>query len=637
MLAAGAERSASSRRRDALPVLVVVAGAVLGLASAQGGYFPTSWGLAATLLLWAIGIWLVVSGRTDAGPLDAAFLVLAGAFTAWVGLSIAWSIVPAQSVLELERTLLVLAGVTAALVLARRADAEPLGGLLLSAITVVSTYSLATRLFPDRIGSYDPIAGYRLSTPLGYWNSLGIFAVMGMLLALGIAADARSRWARVAAAAALVPLATTLYYTYSRASWIALAIGLAVCLLVTTGRLRTIATMLVVGLPTALAVLVASRPSALTHSNASLARSAHAGHRVAAVLLVLAALAALLALALDVLRRRVAVPRQVRLACGAAVALLLLGALAGAVAREGGPTVLPRRAWHAFSGAPPTSGPDLNGRLFSFSGNGRVELWRAARTLASQHRAVGSGAGTFERYWQSRKDAGFKVRDAHSLYVETFAELGPPGLALLLAALLVPVLAAFLVRRKPFVPAALAAYVAFLVHAGVDWDWELSGLTLTALFVGSLLLVAARGRELRELATPLRAAGVAGVVVASMAMIVAYLGNGALARAQTAVADKSYAAAVADANRARTLMPWSPWPLIVRGDAQLGTDDPRAAAASYRHAIAIDDGEWRAWLGLAFASRGHARAAALARARRLYPTSSEIADAAARLKVPTNG
>jgi hypothetical protein len=84
-------------------------------------------------------------------------------------------------------------------------------------------------------------------------------------------------------------------------------------------------------------------------------------------------------------------------------------------------------------------------------------------------------------------------------------------------------------------------------------------------------------------------------------------------------------------------MPWSPWPLIVRGDAQLGTKDSRAAAASYRHAIAIDDGEWRAWLGLAFASRGRARAAALARARRLYPTSGEIADAAAELKVRTKG
>jgi O-antigen ligase/polysaccharide polymerase Wzy-like membrane protein len=635
-LVAGVEPTAASTRRAALPALLVAAGAVVGLASAQGGYFPTSWGLAGTLLLWAIGLWIVVSGRTDAGRLDLVFLGLFAAFTCWVGLSISWSVVPAHSVLELERTVLVLAGVTAVLALARQTDAERLGALLLAAITAVSLYSLATRLFPDRLGSYDPIAGYRLSTPIGYWNSLGIFAVMGLLLAVGIASDVRGRWGRAAAAVALVPLAATVYYTYSRASWIALGIGLCVLLAFTSRRLRTIATMLVVGLPAVIAVLVASRPHALTHSDATLADSAHAGHRVAALVVALAAVAALLALVLDAVERRVEVPRQLRVAGGAAVVVVLLAVLAGALVREGSPLSISRRAWHAFS-APPASGPNLNSRLLSFSGNGRVELWRAARDLASAHPALGSGAGTFERYWQSRKDASFKVRDAHSLYVETFAELGPPGVALLVSALLVPVAAAFLVRRRAVIPAALGAYAAFLVHAGVDWDWELSGVTLTAVLVASILLIAARGSSARELGLTVRVAGVAAVLIASMGMIVAYLGNGALARAQTAVVDKSYASAIDDANRARRLMPWSPWPLIARGDALLAANDSKAAVASYRHAIAIDDGEWRAWLGLALASQGHARASALARARSLYPRSSEIARAAEQLKIPTNG
>ena len=95
-----------------MPVLLVAAGAVVGLTSAQGGYFPTSWGLSATLMLWATGLWLVVSGRTDAGRLDLLFLALLGGLTCWVGLSIAWSTVPAQSVLELQRTIVLLAGVT---------------------------------------------------------------------------------------------------------------------------------------------------------------------------------------------------------------------------------------------------------------------------------------------------------------------------------------------------------------------------------------------------------------------------------------------------------------------------------------------------------------------------------------------
>jgi tetratricopeptide (TPR) repeat protein len=125
------------------------------------------------------------------------------------------------------------------------------------------------------------------------------------------------------------------------------------------------------------------------------------------------------------------------------------------------------------------------------------------------------------------------------------------------------------------------------------------------------------------------------VLLASIGMIVAYLGNGALDRAQTATAEKSYAQAVDDANRARRLMPWSPWPLIARGDAELASGDATDAAASYRHAISVDSGEWRAWLGLAIATKGRARAAALAYARQLYPKSVEIAETAATLKVET--
>lgn len=637
LAATAASRTPVVPVRSTLPALVVVAGVIIGLTTAQGGYFPTSWGLTATLLLWAVGLWIVVSGRTDADWLDLVFLGLFTAYTFWVGLSIAWSIVPAESVLELERTVLVLAGVTAVLALSRNGDVERIAGVVLVAITIVSTYSLGTRLFPDRIGSYDPVAGYRLSDPLGYWNSLGVFAVMGIMLALGIAAEARRRWTRAAGAAALVPLAATLYYTYSRGSWIALAIGVGVWLVFTPRRLRTLATALVVAVPPTLAVLAASRPEALTHSNASLARSAHAGHRAAIVLLALVGLAVLVVLALHAVQRRIDVPARLRFACGVVVVIVLLAMLAGALAREGNPSLFPRRVWHSFSASPTASGPDLNGRLFSFSGNGRVELWRAAQDLASAHPVVGSGAGTFERYWQSRTDATFKVRDAHSLYVETLAELGPPGLALLIAALLVPVVGAFLARRQTFVPAALAAYVAFLVHAGVDWDWELSGVTLTALLIGSLLVIGARGKDARELGTPLRALCAVGAVVASMAMIIAYLGNGALGKAESAVLDKSYATAVADANRARRLMPWSPWPYIMRGDAELVAGDPTAARASYRHAVAIDSGEWRAWLGLALSSTGRSRTAALARARSLYPTSLEIAAAAARLKHTTNG
>jgi hypothetical protein len=618
-------RTATDSRRPFLPALVVTAGAVTGIASSQGGYFPTSWGLSAALLLWATGLWLVLSGRTDAGRADAVFLVLLGSLTCWIGLSIVWSAVPAQSVLELERALVPLAGVAAVLVLASKEHVSRLTGVLLASITAVSSYALATRLFPDRLGRFDPIATYRLADPLGYWNTLGIFAVLGALLAVGVAADAPSRWARAGAAASFVVLAAALYFTYSRASWIALGLGFAVLFAVTPRRLRTVATALVVAAPAALGVLLASRSDALTHEGALLSSAADEGRRLALVVIVLAAAGAGLVLLLSLAEERVAVSSRARIAIGAALVASVVVAVAVPVAKEGGPVAMTRHAWRAFSGDSPDTGGDLDRRLFSFAGTGRIELWRGALDLYRDHPWTGNGAGTFERYWQSRDDAAFKVRDAHSLYLETLAELGPVGLTLLGAMLLVPIGAGLSVRRRAMLPAALAGYAAFLVHAGVDWDWELSGVTLTALLVGCVLLVAARGGETRTIAGPIRLVACAAVLVASLGAVVVYLGNGALDRAQHAVTAQSYADAVDEANRARRLMPWSPWPLIARGDAQLAVGSSGAAAASYRHAIAIDSGEWRAWFGLGLATKGRVQASALARAHRLYPTNSEIA------------
>src|SRR6187551_1979572 len=87
----------------AAPATAVIAGVSCGLAAAQGGYFSTSWGWASTLLLLALGVWAIWSGRSEVGRREFAFVGLLAAFACWIGLSTAWSSVPAASVLELER------------------------------------------------------------------------------------------------------------------------------------------------------------------------------------------------------------------------------------------------------------------------------------------------------------------------------------------------------------------------------------------------------------------------------------------------------------------------------------------------------------------------------------------------------
>ncbi len=75
--------------------------------------------------------------------------------------------------------------------------------------------------------------------------------------------------------------------------------------------------------------------------------------------------------------------------------------------------------------------------------------------------------------------------DAHNLYLETLAELGPFGLVLLAAMLALPLVAALRVREHPFASAATGAYAAFLFHAALDWDWEMPAVTLAGLVCAS--------------------------------------------------------------------------------------------------------------------------------------------------------
>ena len=136
--------------------------------------------------------------------------------------------------------------------------------------------------------------------------------------------------------------------------------------------------------------------------------------------------------------------------------------------------------------------------LSGLFGANRPHYWHVAWHEFRLNPVLGSGAGTFDRYWLLYRPVGSFARDAHSLYLETLAELGPIGLVLLLAALALPLLV-LRGRRDPMLATAAAGYVAYLVHTGVDWDWELPVVTLCGLVCGSGLLLWTRTRDAPEL------------------------------------------------------------------------------------------------------------------------------------------
>ena len=185
------------------------------------------------------------------------------------------------------------------------------------------------------------------------------------------------------------------------------------------------------------------------------------------------------------------------------------------------------------------------------------------------HPLLGSGPGTYEQYWNQHRPLQHKVRDAHNLYLEVLAELGPVGLLLLLLALGAPLVAAVLARGHPLAPLALAAYAAFLVHAAVDWDWEMTAVTIAALACAAALLAAADRRDApprsrRASAAPAVVAGLALAVVAFVGVI----GASALAASDDALTKGRYDEAASQARKAARWWRWSPDPWRQLGDAQ---------------------------------------------------------------------
>ena len=624
-----------SALRDAAAVVVAFS-TVLVTAAAQGGYFPTTWGWAALALGWVAAMALVLQVQLRLTPLEGIAVAGLAAFAAWIALSTLWSRSKPETVLEIERAVVYPLGLLAVLLVTRRRAMPKLLAAVLAATTLIATYSLATRLLPERIGVYDPVATYRLAAPLGYWNALGILLVMGMLLALGFVAHGRDPVARVLAAGSLVACGPTLYFTFGRGSWIALGFGLLVAFAIDPRRLRLVTATLLVAPAPATGIWLASRSEALTQQSAPLREASHDGHRLALWLLVLFAVAALATLALIAAERRLRVSRETRVAYVSVLGVAAVTLLLGVFLHFGGPATLVQRGWRAFTGPPVMvqAGQSLNKRLFSLSGNGRVDLWRSAWRDYEAHPWLGSGAGSYESWYLQHRKTSAKVRDAHSLYVEVLAELGPLGLTLLLATLAVPLAAAARARGHPLVPTAAAAYAAYLLHAGADWDWEMAGVTLTAICCGGAILVAARDNRPWAPRPALRGAALAAVAAVGLFAVVGVIANSALAAAGHAAETRNWRKEEAEARKAARWAPWSSEALRRLAEAQFAQGRAEQPRVNIRRAIGKDPRNWHLWLDLAIASKHRARLRAIRRALRLNPLSPEIEGALPELGLP---
>jgi hypothetical protein len=319
---------------------------------------------------------------------------------------------------------------------------------------------------------------------------------MGGLVAVAIVARPPTRALQALAAASSAPLAAGLYLTSSRASVLAVAVGLVVVVALEEERSALVAAALVIASGAVVVAWLCRRSgllAAATAEGGTVREARLLGLWVAVVAVALALAAPLTPRITRVLRR--ATPAQ-RAVGGTALAVVLLAGAAAAAATRG----------HRL-----------------LAEGYRPTYWRVAWHEYLAHPWLGSAAGTFGDWWLS---AGVPLQaggalDAHNLYLETLAELGPFGLALLVAALLVPLVAAVLARRRPFVAAAAGAYVALLAHAAVDWDWEMPAVMVTGLVCAAALLVAAREGRAQSEPSPLARAAALVLVLALVGLAVA--------------------------------------------------------------------------------------------------------------------
>ena len=622
-----------------MPALIPGA-CVLLLAFQAGGFFPGSWAALGFVAAVVLALRIVLVERPFAG-FSAWSGVAAGAlalFGIWILLSSGWSHAPGRALVEFGRllTYLLILVICASLAPRENRLAWALRGLAL-AIGIICVAALITRLRPDIYAN--PGSGFgRLDYPITYWNGLAMLAGVGAILGLHLSASDREPWpVRVLAAGLPAIAVVTVYLTLSRGGIFASIFGVAIYLVLGFSRATPGALLAIV--PTSVYAFVHAYDADLLVDNDKFSSAAALaqGRDVWSVLLLsVGAAIAIRAVALLLDRGVAALPGPGRLPVAARVAAAAAVVIAVVVvALAAGAPAYADRQLDAFLNTSPeqTGSTDQRDRLTVFNNNGRVDHWNVALDSFRADELKGSGAGTFQNEWNRGRPAEFQVMDAHSLYIETLGEMGIVGIVLLMTALLAIV--AGLVWRlrgpgRPATAAVLAAFGTWALHAGVDWDWELTSVSVWMFGVAGIALASpVRERPRPPMPRLLR-------LVAALAVLVLAISPAAMWRSQTRLADagKAFDEGNCNATIDAALDSLSavgqraePWELIAYCDVRLG--QPKLAIGAAEAAVRRDPDNWEYHYALALV-RGAAREdprRAAADALRLNPEQSEAQEA----------
>ena len=573
------------------PHLAVSIAAALLLGAVFAGESVWTW-VAALLVAGGWGA-AALAGRAPvpaAGHLLGAILV---ALAAWSGLSVAWSVAPDLSWHELDRTLVYAAFLAVGLLFAAAVpNPRPWAAVVVGTVFGAAIlWALAGKAIPGLFPDGGRAA--RLRDPIGYWNALALAADVLLVLAVAAAASARSRAVRAGAAVLAYAAVVAILLAASRAGVLAAALGVVLWLGLRRDRVEAALLSLAAALPgIGVAAWAFTRPALVEDGQPRADRVAD-GAWFALLVLAGAAVVALAARELERRPLRAPVRRVVsRLLRGVALAALL-AAVVGAVANAG-------RIAEEFRGEEVGNDP---GRFRNLSSNNRLAWWEEAGEIFAADPLVGAGANTFEVARKRYRKNASAVTQPHSVPLQFLAGTGIVGLALFLALVAAAAVAAVAAVRRSTGPerdagAALAVALAlWLVHALVDYDWDLVAVTGPIVFVAGVL--AGTGRPPRRLVAPVGAAALAVVSLAAVASVVTpWLADRSVRNADAALERGELEDARDAARRARSLDPLAVEPLLARARVEEAAGNEEAALAVYRDAVEVQPENPVPWLEL---------------------------------------
>ena len=569
---------------------------------------------------WLLGVGAAFGIASAWSSIDRLAVLAVGlfaAFAVWVLISARWAADAERAFAQFNQVALYVAVFAIAIVVARLVPARVLVGGVALALVAVAVVAFVSRCFPSTYGAapggqvLKQLSGGRLSFPLGYWNGLGIEVALAYPLLLSLMASRRSRLASSLAALPLPILAAVMYLTSSRGAFVTAAVATVVFVVVTPRRWAALAAIVVAGVAGAVAVGVLVPKKALVNGDMDTALGVHQGHHAALWIGIACVVTALGWLGLAELGRRLPSPSRVvgRVTAGVLVALALVAIV----------LAHPIRQFDTFKSNPAVGhshGTETLNHLLNTSGSGRWQFWTAAISEFRAHPLNGGGAGSWAAWWLEHPVIAAFTQYAHSLYLESLAELGIVGLLLIVAAVAVAVVGAVrsaLLLESAEVAAAAACGIAFFSAAAYDWVWQLAGIAIVGVgMLGFALgaLPSTRARATGRLGA-LRPA-IALVAVAAIIPQYVVLASGShLRNSQAAFGADNAARARSEALAAKAIEPWAASPYLELGLISEAVGQYNDAARRLDEAISRSRNDWELWWRAAFINtqRGNAAVA----------------------------